>query len=138
MAQNPVTFHADPMWRRYQTPRDPREGLFGRRQREGDIELIDETMPPPPDPPNMFTQGITEREAQTPNPWAALAGLPRVATTPQTAEYTGPRLNTEGALAGLKAAAQNLPLGQGLLPDSELYRLANRDSETVAPGANAY
>ena len=48
-------------------------------------------------------------------------------------DYSGPQLNTESALSGLKSASGSLPTGQGLLPDSEVSRLAHR-SPTSTPG----
>ena len=46
--------------------------------------------------------------------------------------YSGPQLNTESALSGLRSASQ--ALRPELLPDSELFRLANRP--TMAPGGH--
>ena len=55
------------------------------------------------------------------------------------ASYGGPRLNTEGALAGLKGASQDqLIPGRYSLGEEELSRLAARAPGTVAPGSNEY
>lgn len=117
---------------------------------------IDTTMPSPPPPPpayNMLAQG---------NPYQSVGGrsLPSpesidVPTAPPpdqvnmkpflpggknigTISYTGPRLNTEAALSGLKGANSTANMtGRGDLGPSteELYRHAFGDPESMAPGA---
>jgi hypothetical protein len=78
----------------------------------------------------------------------SIQGLMKILAPPAprpTGPIPGPRQNymtadqpldnrSEGALSGLQAASHADPL----LPDSELYRMANRDEGTVAPGANQY
>ena len=49
--------------------------------------------------------------------------------------YSGPQLNTEGALAGLAAAQSNQ---FSPFSEPEVMRLAARDPESTAPGAGAY
>ena len=53
-----------------------------------------------------------------------------------TASYSGPQLNTESALAGLKGAQSQFQ--RPYRPTEELYRQAFAPAETVAPGASEY
>lgn len=171
------------------TGRDEREGWFGRTQRPGgDINLpaptlggggaswsdddVPAVMPkvaspnlagalskppvtPPPSKPNEYTmRGIS--------PDVMTTGTMIYSSDPVDAKIrhqNGPRLNTEEALAGLKAHDFNsmsrmnsAPSGDPHIPgmnyimsqpdDSHtlegMFRLANRDPSTVAPGANQF
>lgn len=93
--------------------------------------------PPPPDVDIPEPEGY----AEVPNAYDPLDQVAGYAS------YDGPELNTEGALAGLRAAQSRQNVGQNQLPTSELFRLSHRPSGQipgtpygtyVAPGSNEY
>lgn len=118
-----------------------RQALSGRRTT--DIELPEEPALParpvnydrpqlPQLPDNLDTSRVAPVLGQDETVvGGAYTGLPMRGKM----SYSGPQLNTQGALAGLAAAQGNQfsPFSEG-----EVMRLASRDPESVAPGSNAY
>ena len=108
------------------SPPTPRRG-------QADIFLPPAQSPLPVPPP--FPQpgsGMREGQMFVPNAYDPSK------ETLATANYTGPRLDTEEALAGLKSSGsmQNFSDEPDWTPDTEeLYRHAFADPETMAPGA---
>lgn len=155
------------------TPQDPPSPLPGLQEPDqinGVAVDNDPSMAPsPPGMPNVMPQqaGIGNAQPYMDDP-QSVSLEPGIDLGHQDiASYDGPQLNTEAALAGLKAhQTGNLNLSgghgdfQGGAPaegnpfmangpvsapnqqdpfsESEMYRLASRDPESVAPGANKY